>query len=394
MFKAHWPAAAAGIAVLVATCAVSSSSRAGSSRLAVVTPEGLRDDFDADLRNVVYRWDRRDPRPPHERQKALFDFVYQTYDSSAWIPQSLFDGNLVTQAVVGDVDTHRPRQGRPGAVARTTRACRRSAWRRARDVDAAAQVDGQLPGLPHRRDRRRRLLRRRHEAVRRQVAGRCAQAADERRVAARACRRTQADRTHAADAHRILTSHHHDKIDSLTRGRSTAFAASHVELYMRPHNGRMPAVDEVGRGDVKTPPLWHTAAKMQRGRWYADGSFHGRIPLMASSMELEKDRSFDALVDDGHSAHQGGVRHRGAPPAAAAVSVRDRSRSRGARARALLLEARSAAPGVTASTTGRATSTGRACTPTSARTARVSTSCRTRSSTRSTTARLPRRARW
>ena len=100
----------------------------------------------------------------------------------------------------------------------------------------------------------------------------------------------------AAEAHRILSSHHHDKIDSLTRGRSTAFAASHVELYMRPHGGAMPAVDEVGRGDVKTPPLWHTAAKMPAGRWYSDGSFHGEIPLMASSMELEKDRSFDALV--------------------------------------------------------------------------------------------------
>ena len=36
---------------------------------------------------------------------ALFDFIYQTYDSSAWIPQSLFDSNLMTQAVVGDVDT-------------------------------------------------------------------------------------------------------------------------------------------------------------------------------------------------------------------------------------------------------------------------------------------------
>jgi hypothetical protein len=31
-------------------------------------------------------------------------------------------------------------------------------------------------------------------------------------------------------------------------------------------------------------------------RWYTDGSFHGPFPLMASSMELEKDRSFDALV--------------------------------------------------------------------------------------------------
>jgi hypothetical protein len=59
----------------------------------------------------------------------------------------------------------------------------------------------------------------------------------------------------------------------------------------------MPAKDEVGRGDVKTPPLWHTAAKMPAGRWYTDGSFHGPFPLMASSMELEKDRPFDALTE-------------------------------------------------------------------------------------------------
>ena len=31
--------------------------------------------------------------------------MYETYDASAWIPQSLFDTNAVTHAVVGDVDT-------------------------------------------------------------------------------------------------------------------------------------------------------------------------------------------------------------------------------------------------------------------------------------------------
>ena len=100
----------------------------------------------------------------------------------------------------------------------------------------------------------------------------------------------------AAEANRILHSHHHDKIDSLTRGRSTAFAASHVEVFMRNHDSRMPGIDDVGRGDVKTPPMWHTAAKMPVARWYSDGSFHGPFPLMASSMELEKDRSFEALI--------------------------------------------------------------------------------------------------
>ncbi|PYR62343.1 MAG: hypothetical protein DMF91_07085, partial [Acidobacteria bacterium] len=110
-------------------------------------------------------------------------------------------------------------------------------------------------------------------------------------------RRESVDAALASDANRILNSHHHDKIDSLTRARSTAFAASHVELYMRPHHGEMPGRDEVGRGDVKTPPLWHTAAKMPAARWYTDGSFHGPFPLMASSMELEKDRPFDALTE-------------------------------------------------------------------------------------------------
>src|SRR5262245_41496291 len=61
--------------------------------------------FDAEMRNGVYRWSETDPRSDHERKKALFDFVYQTYDSSAWIPQSLFERNLITQTVVGDVDT-------------------------------------------------------------------------------------------------------------------------------------------------------------------------------------------------------------------------------------------------------------------------------------------------
>ena len=65
---------------------------------------------------------------------------------------------------------------------------------------------------------------------------------------------------------------------------------------MRAHGNRLPEAGEVGRGDVKTPPLWHTAAKMPLRRWYTDGSFQGPFPLMASSMELEKDRPFDALV--------------------------------------------------------------------------------------------------
>ena len=183
MFKAHWPAAAAGIAVLVATCAVTSTSRPGSSRLAVVTPEGLRDGFDADLRNVVYRVGRRGSA------------------AAARTPES------AVRLRLPDL-----RQQRPGFRSRSSTATssrRRSSatstrivrdkvglvlWRDnvlvpafgmapSPDVESAAQVDGELPRLPHRGDRRRRLLRRRHEDVRRGLAGRGAQAADERRVA-------------------------------------------------------------------------------------------------------------------------------------------------------------------------------------------------------------------
>jgi hypothetical protein len=265
--------------------------------------EELAASFDADMRNVKIEWQRDDARPEHVRQKALFDFVYQTYDASAWIPQSLFDGNLATQAIVGDVDTivrdevglvlwrdnprvpafgmapNAPSRFGSGQVSKEP-----LSWTVNCLVCHTAEIDGvayfgagtktfddfwlgeALKTLTNDRWRSRLLRDPRDEAL-------------------------------AADANRILRSHHHDKIDSLTRGRSTAFAASHVEMFMRIHGNRMPSNDDVGRGDVKTPPLWHTAAKMPVGRWYTDGSFHGLFPLMASSMELEKDRSFAALVE-------------------------------------------------------------------------------------------------
>jgi mono/diheme cytochrome c family protein len=292
----------AGTLAIVALAAAGSFvvSRTGSAPATGLSGDALAAAFDADMSRVVYRWSADDPRPDSARKAALFDFTYQTYDSSAWIPQSLFDGNLVTQVVAGDVDTIVgdtvglvlwrdnaivPAFGmapafEPGQGLKWTVNCL---------VCHTAEIDGvayfgagtklfddlvlgqSLKTLTN--SRWRQLL----------VGG-------------------GADAAHAADAHRILTSHHHDKIDSLTRARSTAFAASHVELFMRSAAATasadgMPAVEEVGRGDVKTPPLWHTAAKLQAGRWYSDGSFHGRIPLMASSMELEKDRSFDALVE-------------------------------------------------------------------------------------------------
>lgn len=268
-------------------------------RATSVSDEALMSTFESDLRNVVLRWAPEDSRSPAERQRALFDFVYQTYESSAWIPQSLFDRNFVTQAVVGSVDTIvRDKVGlvlwrdnqlvpafgmAPNRTASGTRATEPLRWTVNCLVCHTAEIDGVAyfgAGTKTFDDK---------------FLGEALKLLTNDRLLPFASRRSN-DHHYAADAYRILTSHHHDKIDSLTRARSTAFAASHVELYMRPNGGRMPAVEDVGRGDTKTPPLWHTAAKMPAARWYSDGSFHGAVPLMASSMELEKDRSFDALV--------------------------------------------------------------------------------------------------
>src|SRR6185436_2352768 len=68
--------------------------------VAPLTHDALAAGFDAGIRNLVIEWDAQDPRPETERREALFDFMYQSFQASAWIPQSLFDSNLVTQAVV------------------------------------------------------------------------------------------------------------------------------------------------------------------------------------------------------------------------------------------------------------------------------------------------------
>jgi len=267
--------------------------RASKTPVRHISRDALRSSFESDTRNLVYAWDPADPRSRAERLSALFAFVYQTYDSSAWIPQSLFDSNLVTQAVVGDLDS---------IVGSNVGLVR---WREQALVPAFGMAPSPQSDQPLRWTVNCLVC---HTAEIDGVAylGAGTKTFDDRWLGEALKTLTSdrwrsvlpldlVDRAFAADANRILTSHHHDKIDSLTRARSTAFAASHVELYMRP-NGGMPSVEDVGRGDTKTPPLWHTVAKMSRGGWYPDGSFHGQFPLMASSMELEKDRPFDALV--------------------------------------------------------------------------------------------------
>jgi mono/diheme cytochrome c family protein len=283
------------VALILAIKAFSSAVGPSVASAPAVARDALAATFASDTRNLVYRWSDRDTRPLAQRQAALFDFVHQTYDTSAWIPQALFDNNVIAQAIVGDVDTiirdrvglvpwpentlvpaygMAPSLGTSGPLKWTVNCL----------VCHTAEIDGVAYLGAGSKTFDDLWL---GEALKRMTG-------DTWRTV---LTHDAASRAAAANAHRILTAHHHDKIDSLTRARSTAFAASHVELYMRPNQGRMPAVAEVGRGDVKTPPLWHTAAKLPRRRWYTDGSFHGRIPLMASSMELEKDRPFDALVE-------------------------------------------------------------------------------------------------
>lgn len=265
-----------------------------SASASPVSRDELLGAFDSDIRNLVHRWDPDDPRPAAERRAALFDFVHQTYRTSAWIPQSVFEANLVTQTIVGDIETIV--RDKVGLVP----------WRE----NGVVPAYGMAPSLDTRGPLRWTVnCMVCHTAEIDGVAyfGAGTKRFDDKWLGdalkvltgehwLRLLPGHPSDRAVAANANRILNSHHHDKIDSLTRARSTAFAASHVELYMRPHGGRMPRVDEVGRGDVKTPPLWHTVAKMPARRWYSDGSFHGRVPLMASSMELEKDRPFDELI--------------------------------------------------------------------------------------------------
>ena len=85
MFVSKRTSAAVLAAVLVWAC-VRLLSRPAMAPLTGLPDESLAATFESDIRNVVHRWSETDPRTEAERKQALFDFVYQTYDSSAWIP--------------------------------------------------------------------------------------------------------------------------------------------------------------------------------------------------------------------------------------------------------------------------------------------------------------------
>jgi hypothetical protein len=246
------------------------------------------------MRNVVYVWDPADPRPEWQRRLSLFEFVYQGYSSSAWVPQSSLEGNWITRVVLGDNPAiarewvglvpwpenkfvaaygmaPNPAAGQPLSWSINCLACHMA------EIDGVAYFGAGTKVLDE-------------QAL-----------ADTVKLVTSSAGRYRlphsgTDHQMAVHVHEVMTRHHHDQIDPLTCARSTAFPASHVEMYVRVQGGVMPSDERVGRGDVKTPPLWHTAAKSPFGRWYCDGSFHAALPLMASSMELELDQSFEKLM--------------------------------------------------------------------------------------------------
>jgi mono/diheme cytochrome c family protein len=284
-----------GLALAVTAGAAVVAAWPGTDRAREVSREQLRASFAQDIRNMRISWTEDDPRSEPSRQERLFAFMYQGYESSAWVPQALFDGNLLTKAVVGETSAIiRDRIGltlwpeNPVApaygMAPNPAAGKPLSW----TVNCLACHVAEIDGVVY--------------------FGAGSKVLDEKMLAdtvklvtGQAGRRMLAsggDAARAAEhAHNVMVRHHHEQLDPLTRARSTAFPASHVEMYMRSHEGAMPPAAEVGRGDVKTPPLWHTAAKRPFGRWYCDGSFRGEFPLMASSMELELDQSFDKLAN-------------------------------------------------------------------------------------------------
>ena len=159
------------------------------------------------------------PGPRRRASDALFDFVYQTYDSSAWIPQSLFDSNL---AHAGG----RRRRRRPSSATRSAW-CPGARTRRGPAFGMAPSAPRGHAGSSGRSTAssatRRRSTAWRISAPAPRRSTTSGSARRSRRLTSRRGRlllppRLGAIDAQAADANRILNAHHHDKIDSLTRG--------------------------------------------------------------------------------------------------------------------------------------------------------------------------------
>ena len=92
------------VALMLAIVAVVSIRVSRPARY--VSRASLFNSFESDLANLVFVWSAQDVRLEADRSRSMFDFIYQGYDSSVWIPQSLFDGNPFTQAVDLEVGRH------------------------------------------------------------------------------------------------------------------------------------------------------------------------------------------------------------------------------------------------------------------------------------------------
>jgi hypothetical protein len=89
-------------AILISLCGILVISLLRPVSPRPVLREYLRSSFDADMRKVVLAWDPTDCRPESQRKQALFDFVYEGYSSSAWVPQASLEGNWLTRVALGD----------------------------------------------------------------------------------------------------------------------------------------------------------------------------------------------------------------------------------------------------------------------------------------------------
>ncbi len=197
------------------------------------TRETLWRSFPADIRDMVYRWDPDDPRTEDQRRRALFDFMYEGFESAAWVPQSLFKRKELP-APFGD----------PGRIISQTIGL--VAWPQSGAANAYGMAPELVPG---------RSLAWTANCVTCHITeidgvvyfGGGGKLLDETLLKLAVLGLTDArwrtkllddaeDDRLAAETHRIMRTHRYEPMDPITRGRSTAFAASHVEMYLRSHN--------------------------------------------------------------------------------------------------------------------------------------------------------------
>ena len=287
--------------VLVLILSISTSSLsicliacAGSISIKPDPQETELEAFKSAIKNMQIAWNADDPRTEEERLKALFEFMTETYGGldTFGVPESTLKGNFITRSI-WDYNDLLGRQ--VGLVL----------WPENKDVPAYGMSASKVVG-PSRSYTSGCLMCHIAEIDGVVYFGAGNKVFDEKRLVDIAIKSTSStarallrsspqEKERMGRVHEVLKRQRHSQTDPLTRGLSTAFVRSHVEFYRSTNSGESPPIEEVRRGDAKTPPLWHYAAKKPFQRWYLDGSLRGEYPLMASSMELPKGRSVEEL---------------------------------------------------------------------------------------------------